>query len=383
MQINLAFALAFFNMVGTRGSRVLVVLYALQLGADPFTIGALAATFALFPMLLSWPAGRIADRFGPRWPLTFGAAGSACGMLVPSFLPTMPAVFIAAALTGMSATFFSVALQNMVGALSTSASRARNFSNYTMAISVANSVGPLLAGFSLDRSGHVLAFLYVALCLTVPVVLLAVWGGMLPRPKPATAPALNLRQTLTNPDVWPALAASSLAQSGLDVFHFYIPVYGAAQGLSASAIGVVISLCAVGGFAARVVLPRLIAWLNEEKVLAHALVLGALSLISAPFLHTAPALSCMAFLFGFGLNVSQPISMMIMYARSPEGRSGEALGVRFAVDNVTKLCGPVLFGLIASALGVAALFWINALMLGAGGLFVGPAAGGGKKKSKG
>ena len=98
---------------------------------------------------------------------------------------------------------------------------------------------------------------------------------------------------------------------------------------------------------------------------------------------TAPALSCMAFFFGFGLNVSQPISMMIMYARSPEGRSGEALGVRFAVDNVTKLCGPVLFGLIASALGVAALFWINALMLGAGGLFVGPAVGGGKKKSKG
>ena len=378
MQINLAFALAFFNMVGTRGSRVLVVLYALQLGADPFTIGALAATFAVFPTLLSWPAGRIADRFGPRWPLTLGAAGGACGMLLPSFMPTLQAVFIAAAMTGMSATFFSVALQNMVGALSTSATRARNFSNYTMAISVANSIGPLLAGFSLDRAGHVLAFLYVALCLMVPVVLLAIWGGMLPRPRSVSAPAMNVRHTLANPGVWPVLVASSLAQSGLDICQFYIPVYGAALGLSASAIGVVIALCAVGGFAARLILPRMIAWLNEERVLAYALVLGALSLIAVPFLQTALALSCMAFVFGFGLNVSQPISMLIMYARSPEGRSGEALGVRFALDNVTKLCGPLLFGLIATALGVAALFWLNALMLGAGSFLVRPAAGGRK-----
>ena len=383
MQINLAFALAFFNMVGTRGSRVLVVLYALRLGADPFTIGALAATFAIFPALLSWPAGRIADRFGPRWPLTLGAAGSACGMLVPSFMPTMPAVFIAAALTGLSSTFYSVALQNLVGVLSTPATRARIFSNYAMSISVANAAGPLLAGFSLDHAGHVLAFLYVGLCLCVPVVLLSLWGGILPRPVPTTAPAMSVRSTLTNPGVWPVLAASSLAQSGLDVFQFYIPVHGAAQGLSASAIGVVIAMCAVGGFAARLILPRLIAWLNEEKVLAYALVLGALSFIAVPFLTTAFLLSWMAFCLGFGLNVSQPISMIIMYARSPEGRSGEALGVRFAVDNVTKLCAPVLFGLIATALGVAALFWINAAMLGAGGLLVRPARGGRGKKGDG
>ena len=373
MQINLVLALAFFNMTGTRASRVLAVLYALQLGAQPFTIGALAATFALFPTLLSWPAGRIADRYGARWPLTFGALLSASGMLLVCFMPTLPAVFIAATMNGIGSTFYSVAVQNIVGALSNTDNRARNYSNYAMAISVAAASGPLLAGFAFDGVGPVLAFLYVALCLLVPVGILAVWGGLLPRGERNTAPALNVRSTLTNPGVWPVLVASSLAQSGLDIFMFYVPVHGDAHGLSASAIGVIVAMCAVGGFAARMILPQLIAWLNEEKVLAYALVLGGLSLFVVPFVTTAVALSAVAFFFGFGLNVSQPISLMIMYARSPEGRSGEALGVRFAADNATKLVGPVIFGAIAAAVGVAPLFWINALMLAGGSLLMRPA----------
>jgi predicted MFS family arabinose efflux permease len=245
---------------------------------------------------------------------------------------------------------------------------------------VANSAGPLIAGFALDSAGHVLAFLYVAICFMLPVGMLAAWGGMLPRGRHNPAPAMNLRRTLTNPGVWPVLAASSLAQSGLDIFQFYIPVYGNAHGLSASAIGIVIGMCAVGGFAARMILPPLIARLKEEKVLAYALVLGGLSLVAVPFVTTAVALSIIAFFFGFGLNVSQPISFMIMYARSPAGRSGEALGVRFAVDNATKLVAPVIFGALAAAFGVAALFWINAAMLTSGSFLIRPA---GKGKDEG
>ena len=57
MPIVLAFALTLFNMVSIGATRVLVTLYALSLGAQPLTIGLLAATFAVFPMLLSWKTG--------------------------------------------------------------------------------------------------------------------------------------------------------------------------------------------------------------------------------------------------------------------------------------------------------------------------------------
>ena len=373
MTLYLTLALAFFNMTGVRASRVLAVLYAIQLGAQPFTIGALAATFALFPLLLSWPAGRIVDRYGPRTPMLLGALGSAVGLLLPCFWSSLVAIFIAAAMSGIATTFYSIALQNMVGVLSTAENRARNYSNYAMAISMAASAGPLLAGFSFDSVGPAVAFLFGALCFTVPAAMLALWGNLLPRAKPTgKAPPMNVRSTLTNPGVLPVLIASSLAQTGLDIFQFYIPVYGHGNGLSSAAIGVVIAMCAIGGFAARLILPSWIARLNEEKVLSQALVLSGLSFVLVPFFTSALALSMIAFVFGFGLNVTQPISLMIMYARSPEGRSGEALGVRFAADNATKLVGPVIFGAIASALGVPPLFWINAAMIAGGGLLIYP-----------
>src|SRR6186997_491659 len=111
MTLYLTLALAFFNMTGVRASRVL------------------GATFALFPLLLSWPAGRIVDRYGPRMPLLLGALGSGIGTLLPCFWASLAAVFIAAAMSGIATTFYSIALQNMVGAFSTADNRARNYSN--------------------------------------------------------------------------------------------------------------------------------------------------------------------------------------------------------------------------------------------------------------
>ena len=79
----------------------MLALYALDLGAQPIIVGVLAATFSAVPTILSWQAGRLADRFGSRWLLIVGAAGGGLGMLVPYFIAGLPAVFIAAALIGL------------------------------------------------------------------------------------------------------------------------------------------------------------------------------------------------------------------------------------------------------------------------------------------
>src|SRR6188508_2373629 len=100
MSIYFVFALALLNATAVFAARVVLSLYALSLGAQPATIGALAATFSLFPALLAVTAGRLNDRFGARWLLTFGAAGSGLGMLVPYFVNGLPAVFIAGAMSG-------------------------------------------------------------------------------------------------------------------------------------------------------------------------------------------------------------------------------------------------------------------------------------------
>lgn len=121
MSVRFVIALALFNMTSVRAARVVLTLYAIKLGAQPIEIGMLAAAFSVIPILFSWQSGRLADRFGSRWLLLFGIAGSAGGVLLPYFMPSLATIYIAGALSGLSMTLCNVSLQNLVGLLSSPA----------------------------------------------------------------------------------------------------------------------------------------------------------------------------------------------------------------------------------------------------------------------
>lgn len=368
MPVRFIIALALFNMGSVRAGRVVLTLYAIRLGATPLEVGMLAASFSVIPILFSWASGRWSDRFGSRWLLLLGVAGSSSGLLLPYFMPSLASIFLAGLMSGLSMTFCNVSLQNLVGMLSTLENRARNFSNYTLAGSVAAFAGPLIAGFSIDHAGYDWACLIVIALAVVPIAMLVAGGGALPRGSRQGGPAGNIWHTFNRPGVWPVLAASSIGQTAGDFFQFYMPVYAHDAGLSASAIGVVLAAFSAATFVARIFLPRLLRRSGEARILAYAFLLTGLSFLLVPFFETAAILALMSFLIGLGMGCTAPITMTMMYARSAEGRSGEAMGMRLMVDNVSRLVSPVLFGMLASGVGLAALFWLNAVVVGSGGL---------------
>ncbi|HTD91854.1 MAG TPA: MFS transporter, partial [Burkholderiales bacterium] len=141
MPIYFIYALSLFNGIGVFAAQMVLSLFALKQGASPLAVGVLAATFSIFPMLLAVTAGKLVDRFGPRWPMTFGTVGSTLGMLVPYFFAGMPALYVAGTLAGLAIIFVNLATQNLVGLLSTPETRARDFSNYTLTISAASFTG--------------------------------------------------------------------------------------------------------------------------------------------------------------------------------------------------------------------------------------------------
>jgi MFS family permease len=368
MPIYFTFTLVLLCFTSMHGSRVLLTLYALKLGAQPLAVGILAATFSALPMLLSWQVGKLADRFGSRWTLTFGAAGGACGMLLPYFSPGLPVLYIAGTMVGLFIAFCGVSLQNLVGLQSTSQNRALNYSNFSMMVSAGVFFGPLLAGFSIDHLGHVAAFFYLVLLSLMPVVMLTIWGDVLPRGSRNAPQVAKFRDMLTGPGLWRVLATSSLVMTGFALFQFYMPVYGNSIGLSASAIGVVLAMYSVAGFIVRLFLPLLIARLGDGKVLAYSFFFAALGLTLAPFFKSYVTLTLISFVFGLGMGCGGPITIMMAFDSSAKGRSGEILGVRIAINHLTGLIVPVVFGAIGSAFGVSPVFWLNALMLVSGGM---------------
>jgi MFS family permease len=78
-------------------------------------------------------------------------------------------------------------------------------------------------------------------------------------------------------------------------------------------------------------------------------------------------LSVLSLVLGFGMGCSQPVTLMLIFSRAPEGRSGEALGMRITINQFMHVAVPLLFGSLGSAFGVAPVFYINSLILAGGG----------------
>jgi MFS family permease len=366
MSICFTFILSFFIYISAKTGRVIITLYALKLGAQPFTVGVLTAMSEVLPTLLSWHVGRFSDRFGSRWLLMVGTAAGILGMLVSYVIPGLPALFVTSVMYGLLSALYAAPLQNLVGLQSGPQDRARNYSNLSLVVSFAGFAGPLLAGLSIDHAGPDIACLSLVLLLLAPTTMLVIWGGILPSGTGATKTAGSIRILLSESGLWRVLATSSLVVTGVDLFQVFMPIYGHGIGLSASAIGLILAINSLAAFVVRFFLPFLIRRFTVERVLAYSFLMGAAGFLLVPFLKSILVLSLITFVFGLGMGCGQPITMMMTFSNSTQGRSGEAMGLRVTVNNLTRMIGQVLFGSIGSALGVFSVFWVNALMLASG-----------------
>jgi MFS family permease len=379
LTIHLILALTFFNFVGSSAVRVVLTLYALELGAPASAIGVLGGLLFLFPLLLSWPIGALADRAGARGLLMFASVCGAASLVLPYFVREVPAFYVAAALNGLALAFFHVTLQNLIGTLSRPEDRPRHFSNFSLTGALTNFVGPLLAGISIDYFGHATACLVIASQSVIAIVLVLVWGGLFPPGKPQAARDAAAPRALADRELWRMLAASGMVQLGTDLFQFYLPIYGHSIGLSASAIGVILATLAVAAFVVRLFLARLIKRVAGETLLAWVFFTGAIGFALMPISGNAVVIAVIAFFFGLGMGIGIPLTVILMFSRSAEGRSGQTLGLRLTANNFVRVTGPIVFGAVGSAFGLPVVFWIIAAIMASGGLLSRTRAGAHKK----
>jgi predicted MFS family arabinose efflux permease len=370
MSVYFVVLLSVLSSIAHRGSKVVVSLNALQLGANSFAIGVLAALYAVFPLLLALYAGRVSDRIGVRYPILFGSMGITAGILLPVLHGGLFTLFLCPTLIGLGQIFFHVSIHNAVGSIGGAEHRARNFSTFALGASVATFIGPSLAGFSIDALGFRYTFLVLA-AVALLVVLLALAFPSLVPPRGAPPDEKQARRALDLLKEAPlrrTLIMSGVTLTGIELFSFYMPVYGQSIGLSATRIGLVLSSYAAAAFVVRLVMQQLAVRFTEAGVLTGSLFIATATYALFPLLSGAPMLVMTAFLLGLGLGAAQPLTIMLTYHHAPQGRSGEALGMRLTVNKITQISIPLVFGGIGAVFGLAPVFWANAAFLFAGGI---------------
>jgi MFS-type transporter involved in bile tolerance (Atg22 family) len=148
-----------------------------------------------------------------------------------------------------------------------------------------------------------------------------------------------------------------------DLFIVMLPVLGTRLGFSASIIGTVFSLFALGTFVSRALMPWLSNRFREWQIMRSALVVIAAVYVMLPWASVALVFMLLGFVFGCAIGLSQPNMLSLLHAAAPSGRGGEALGLRSLIGNASSVWVPIAFGLAVGPLGVAPLLWAGATLI--------------------
>ncbi|HEY8251340.1 MAG TPA: MFS transporter [Burkholderiales bacterium] len=352
------------------GCRMTTTLFALELGASEFTVGVLMSLFALLPTFLSVSAGRLIDRTGPLRPLEVSMGTLALAAALPFAFPSLVTLYFSTSLLGVSFMYVHIAMNSVFGAHGSPEQRAVNFSWLALGFSISNSIGPLVAGYAIDGLGHAKAFALLAVFPAIALALLWVRKAPLPRPEHVPlAKRSGVLDLLRIPGLRQTFWVSLLLATGWDLYTFIVPLYGARIGLSAAAIGVILSTFALATFTVRLAMPVLIKQLRQWVIIFAALAISGSCYLLFPFAQSVPPLLLLSFVLGLGLGSAQPVIMSLLYAASPPGRQGEAVGLRTSLLNGSHTLIPLASGAASTAVGMAPVFWLLAAGLLGGAWF--------------
>ena len=168
-------------------------------------------------------------------------------------------LFAATSLVGVSFMLFQVSVQNATGEMGPPGERAQNFSLLALGYSISGFCGPLAAGLSIDSLGFGTTFIGFALLPVLPALILTRRALVLPgrqRGQPQAPPG-GIAQLMRNPQLKRVFIVNALLSMAWDLHTFFIPIYGATIGLSASRIGVILASFAAATFAVRLMMPRI------------------------------------------------------------------------------------------------------------------------------
>ncbi len=346
---------AAFSAIAARG--LLVPLYAHDMGASRFEVGALFSVSTLAGALLSLPSGLLIDRFGSRkllWAALLLSAGSQLA-------------------TATSTSVFPLFVWQIVGGLGAGAQQASLFSAVTETVP-ANRLGRSMGWLTFSmQAGFFLGPTIAGLLVVVFDVrtVIAVTTAVLVFAVPGALAATATKQTQRGFDLMTPLRALSAQRAFVPVVTglvaatlvwgtvgAFLPIFGReALALPSSQVGFLFALQAVANGLARIPGGRIVDWAQHRWPIVFVgtivwsiatIVLGHLHGFVVPAVLMIVATPFMATAF---------VAIGVVFGNlSAASTRGVTMGVYGTVLFLSLAAGPLLFGPIIQANGYAAGF---------------------------
>ena len=356
-------ALAIFS--STLSKTPVLPLFATSLGATPAEIGWIVIASTIPGVLISFPAGALADHLGTR------------RVLLASLVVFATAPFLYLGVENawqlMAVRFYHGFAPAIFGTVASAAiaerytqDRAARLSTYSSATIVGRSLAPFLGGFLISLASY--GAVYIA-CAVSGVLALA--AGLLLRDDPPaqvkTTTRLrfwaSLKEVLRDRGILLVSTVEAAQYLVFGAIEAFLALYAASLGVPAWQIGIILGVQLVSIVLAKPLMGRLSDRAGRRRVILPGLALGAGSILLLPWASGFFGLAALSLVFGLGFATVTSSTSALVADLTRNGRFGASMGVLRTVMDVGQSIGPVLTGWMVTVAGYTSAFNLLAAIL--------------------
>ncbi len=357
-----------FANVGPLGLPAIAPFIREDLGLSLTQAGSFLSAYYVGPILMSLPAGWLADRWGILRTMVAGEALIAIGLVAAGGAPSFPVLIALMILAGTGYGLLNPTSTKAVIAWFPSAQRATAVGLKQTGFPFGGAVGaaalPLIALAIGWRSAVMLSAGAVAL-LAVATLFLYRDPADLPRPTPGT-PAPTLRSVLMNRDLWMVASAALIFAAVQTTWMSFLVLYlKDVVGLAVVAAAWYLAAAQVTGMVGRVAFGLLSdkTFGGRRRIVLVLAGIGS-GLCSLGMAGVGPGsspwlLSALALTFGFVGIGWNGVHHTLMAELAGARAAGTAVGLGLAVSSLGVTLGPPAFGWLVERVGGYRVPWVS------------------------
>lgn len=365
-QMNVRFILpmmltAFFELAVISIMRVTTSYRAIELELSATWIGILTAAFAFLPVFLALRVGRFIDRGNDEkvvWAGTSLLVAACAGFVLTE---SVAALLAFSALLGTGHLLLSIGMQVLCARQPGGPGTIeRMLGNYMIATAIGQGVGPAIVGWAGGSASipptH---FLFtIGLCFAVLALLFSLTLRSRARPAPLAegAKPAAVSDLFRVPGFTIVFIVSVVTVVAQDLIIVYLPLLGTERNLAVDVVGSLLAVRAIAAVVARIGFAPLHRLLGGARLMMISTLAGAASYLCLaaplPLYIMYPAIAVL----GAALGIAITCGISSVLATVGNEVRGTANSLRTGGTRLGQIFIPFLAGLLATAMGISAVF---------------------------
>lgn len=344
--------------------RPMVTYKAVDMGAEPWLVGLVGATFALAPLVFAIQIGRWVDRGNAGRALLFGTMVSLSTTIALIFVENVFLLMVSMPLLGIGHLLVMAGGQTMVGLLSDQKDYELNFGKLTFYASLGHAIGPFLGGVVADRGDLAVdvdaAFILAGVLFAfAALAVISIFNIQEAKPRPSKEVKVKPSTVFRLDGFKSAIFVAGSVTAVIDVMLVFLPLLGRQLGYSATEVGALLAIRAGAAMIIRLVLGPISKRLGMRITLDLGSAVSAAALVAIAFSSNFWLLAALMFVSGFSTGIGQPVTMAWVSRIAPPEVRGLAISIRLTSNRLGQVVVPAIAGALAAS-GAGPIFLLLA-----------------------